>query len=231
MAGFSIVSVIRGDLEASLVWGVAAILSGGIFFLVSMKHRYLFLLASIGLINISMLPYTPTWAGTQLFAPPYYWGLLILLFSHMLILIGYFQFARKLDNRQDKVNRFTWVVYYWGLLLLPIVHLLIGLLMRDSAKLGFSGWLGLLSSAAAISIFIVHRYYPKLRIWSFYGNRFMPTLQKLFDLRWFWRSLWSLYRGFGRVVDLLTNVLEGDGGILWTLLLLVLFITLIRQIR
>jgi len=231
MAGFSIVSVIRGDLEASLVWGVAAILSGGIFFLVSMKHRYLFLLASIGLINISMLPYTPTWAGTQLFAPPYYWGLLILLFSHMLILIGYFQFARKLDNRQDKVNRFTWVVYYWGLLLLPIVHLLIGLLMRDSAKLGFSDWLGLLSSAAAISIFIVHRYYPKLRIWSFYGNRFMPTLQKLFDLRWFWRSLWSLYRGFGRVVDLLTNVLEGDGGILWTLLLLVLFITLIRQIR
>jgi len=231
MAGFSMVSVIRGELEASLVWGVASILSGGILFLASMNHRYLFLLAGIGLINISMLPYTPTWAGTQLFATPFYWGLFILLFSHVLILLGYFQIARRLDDRQEKVDRFTWIVYFWGLLLLPLVHLLIGILMRDSAMLGFSGWLGLLSSAAALSIFIVHRYYPKHRIWSFFGNRFMPRLQKLFDLRWFWRSLWSLYRGFGRAVDLLTKVLEGDGGILWTLLLLVLFITLIRQFR
>jgi len=231
MAGFSIVSVIRGDLEASLAWGVALLLSGGILFLVSVNHRYLLLLAGISLINISMLPYTPTWVGTQLFAPPFHWVLLILLFSHILILIGYFQIAHKLDDHEEKIGRFTWVVYFWGLFLLPLVHLLIGFLIGDSVPLGLSSWLGLLSSAAALSIFLVHRFYPELRIWSFYGNRFIPLLQKLFNFSWFWRSLWSLYRGLGRVVDLLTKVLEGDGGILWTLLLLVLFITLIRQFR
>lgn len=231
MAGFSIVSVIRGDLEASLAWGVALIMSGGIFFLVSVNHRYLLLLAGIGLLNISMLPYTPTWGGTQLFAPPFHWGLLILLFSHTIILIGYFRIARKLDDHEEKIGRFTWAVYFWGLILLPLIHLLIGFLMRDSVPLGLSSWLGLLSSAAALSIFLVHRFYPKLRIWSFPGNRFMPTLHKLFNFSWFWRSLRSLHRGMGRAVDLLTKVLEGEGGILWTLLLLVLFITLVRQFR
>ena len=231
MVGFSLVSVIRGDLDASLAWGVALILSGGILFLVSVNYRYLFLITGIGLINISMLPYTPTWVGTQLFAPPFSWGLLILLFSHILILFGYIQNTHKSDNNKEKIDRFTWAIYLWGLLLLPIVHMLIGFLMRDSAPVGLSSWIGFLSSGAALSIFLVHHFYPKLRIWSYNGNRFMPTLQKLINISWFWKSLVSLYRGLGRLVDLITKVLEGDGGILWTLLLLVLFITLIRQFR
>jgi len=42
------------------------------------------------------------------------------------------------------------------------------------------------------------------------------------------RIFWALYRLLGSVFGLAANLLEGDGGLLWTLLLLVLFITIFR---
>lgn len=229
LAGFVTVSFIRGNVDASLAWGVALIYSGGILFLVSVKHRFIFILAAISLMSISMLPYTPSWPGAQLFAPPFYWGQLLLLISHVLILLGFAQVAQKTVKEEQRYDRFTWAIYFWGLFLLPITHIFMGFLARDMAPLGLSRWLGFLSSAAAMSIFLVHYFFPKLQIWSLYRNRQKPVLQMSINFSWLWRSTWPLYRGLDRGVNLLTQVMEGDGGILWTLLLLVLFITLIRQ--
>ncbi|HCB01002.1 MAG TPA: hypothetical protein DEP19_01350, partial [Anaerolineae bacterium] len=44
-----------------------------------------------------------------------------------------------------------------------------------------------------------------------------------------YQGLWSLYRFFGRVSQIVTKTLEGEGGIMWTLLFLVLFVALITQ--
>jgi hypothetical protein len=44
----------------------------------------------------------------------------------------------------------------------------------------------------------------------------------------FARILWVIYRSLGRLFAYSANLLEGDGGLLWTLLLLVLFITIFQ---
>jgi hypothetical protein len=41
--------------------------------------------------------------------------------------------------------------------------------------------------------------------------------------------LWRVYRAIGRLFTYVANLLEGDGGLLWTLLLLVLFVSLLRE--
>jgi hypothetical protein len=41
--------------------------------------------------------------------------------------------------------------------------------------------------------------------------------------------LWRVYRAIGRLFAYAANLLEGDGGLLWTLLLLVLFVSLLRE--
>ncbi|HRQ23972.1 MAG TPA: hypothetical protein PLF42_11155, partial [Anaerolineales bacterium] len=41
--------------------------------------------------------------------------------------------------------------------------------------------------------------------------------------------LWSLYRGSARIAQTVTQTLEGEGGIMWTLLFLALFVSLLAQ--
>jgi hypothetical protein len=41
-------------------------------------------------------------------------------------------------------------------------------------------------------------------------------------------GLWQIYRTIGRLFIYASNLLEGDGGLLWTLLILVLFVSLLR---
>jgi hypothetical protein len=48
-------------------------------------------------------------------------------------------------------------------------------------------------------------------------------------LDWLYRAFWNLYRQLGRVSHAFTNLLEGESGIMWTLLFLVLFITVFTQ--
>jgi hypothetical protein len=46
---------------------------------------------------------------------------------------------------------------------------------------------------------------------------------------WFFRGMWGLYRQIGRFSNTFSAILEGDGGFMWTLLFMVLFISLISQ--
>jgi hypothetical protein len=46
---------------------------------------------------------------------------------------------------------------------------------------------------------------------------------------WFFNGLWSLYRLAGRLFNTLSAILEGDGGFMWTILFLVLLISLMTQ--
>lgn len=48
-------------------------------------------------------------------------------------------------------------------------------------------------------------------------------------LDWSYRALWGLYRRAGVVSNSFTSMLEGESGIMWTLLFLVLFITVFTQ--
>jgi hypothetical protein len=41
--------------------------------------------------------------------------------------------------------------------------------------------------------------------------------------------LWVIYRLLGRISQAITTTLEGEGGIMWTLLFLILFISFITQ--
>jgi hypothetical protein len=48
----------------------------------------------------------------------------------------------------------------------------------------------------------------------------------LLSLRWLYRLTWALYERVGQIVSWLSIILEGEGGVLWTLFLLVLLMTL-----
>jgi hypothetical protein len=55
----------------------------------------------------------------------------------------------------------------------------------------------------------------------------VKSINSAFSLSWIYAIINSAYRIFSRVIDFITNVLEGEGGLLWVLLWIVLFLAIL----
>ena len=118
------------------------------------------------------------------------------------------------------VERWVWFIYPFGLALLPIMLFLFGVwTMLERGGMPVFGWLeGLVAVILATILGLL--LYQRFRISEEAINRF----QSILSLNWLYRSLWMIYRTLGRSIAFISTVFEGEGGLLWTLLLLVLFL-------
>jgi hypothetical protein len=57
----------------------------------------------------------------------------------------------------------------------------------------------------------------------------LPFLSDLLHLDWLYRSIWFIFGLLGRLISVATAMLEGDGGVLWALLLLALLVSLVGR--
>jgi hypothetical protein len=58
----------------------------------------------------------------------------------------------------------------------------------------------------------------------------LQRIDQLISLQWFYDSLSWVYNAIGQVLSFITSLLEGEGGILWALLLVALLVSLIAQL-
>jgi len=239
LASLSLASAIRGQSDASLAWGIALLLSGGLLFLLSARHRYLNVILFFGLLDISGLPFTPSGEGALLYSPPYKIILVVFLVAQALFLLGYARHGLRPEGSLAGVERWVWVIYPWGLILLPLTSGFIawgdGLspIGQTLSKLNLVRIVpGLASIALALTIrFLARRRLAKSRFNLANLQRMGVILQSVFSFSWFYKILWRAYRSTGRLISFINGVLEGEGGVLWTLLLLVLLLAFVAQTR
>lgn len=230
LASFSSIAAIRGQGEASAAWGIVLLLSGGLLFLMSSRNRYILILAFFGLVGLSALPFTPAWAGVYLFTAPFGLWMILLLFVQVSLLIGYVKFTLLPGDQLSGVERWVWVIYPLGLAIIPFTQLIIGLSGNWRLPTNLLDWYGLVPVVFSGLAFLLYKRLSDIALWKRITGSFVPLTQNFFSLNWLYRSIWLVYIGLGRIVRLLSRILEGEGGILWALLLLVLFVTLITQI-
>ena len=150
-----------------------------------------------------------------------------LLLAQALLLAGYLRHAMRPSLRVnfDTLDRATQYVYPLGL----------GIMLGTVLFLGVWGWKGALQLGAWFPALIgtllggaTIWLAPRLRMLTpIRAHWIRPTADSWMD--WFFRGLWGLYRLIGRLSNSVTTLLEGDGGFMWTLLFMVLFISLIVQ--
>jgi hypothetical protein len=69
---------------------------------------------------------------------------------------------------------------------------------------------------------------PRLRILNPVRAHWVrPTNTSWLD--WVYQALWYVYRQLGRASNVISTVLEGESGVMWTLLVLVLFVSFFAQ--
>jgi hypothetical protein len=229
MASMSLAAAVRGQPSASLSWGVAMLLSGGLLFLLSARHRNLLPISLAGFLGLSMLPFTPTWEAGKLYTAPLNIFLLIYVLAQVLFLAGYLRHALRPGLSLNGVERWVWLIYPAGILLLPVAFFLTGIWYWREQGLGpinlgrlFPGVIILALLCAGI---ILREYIP---LWP---NRATARLKSIFSFQWLYGLLWRTYHGVSGLAGFISVVLEGEGGVLWALLILTLLIAFIFQGR
>jgi hypothetical protein len=230
MSALSIAAAIRGNSAGSAAWGVALLLFGGISFLYSARQVWFTrILAVLGILLLA-LPFTLTasgWLG-EFPLPVLFWPLFVV--AHIMLVVGYIRHLFRVgDTTFAELPRWAQAAYPIGL----------GLLVITALVSGFWGWPGALQMGAWIVALILAilgglAVFSVFRFGSFVSPpaplpiqssapRFVILQDALVGL------LWRVYRAIGRLFTYVANLLEGDGGLLWTLLLLVLFVSLLRE--
>jgi len=228
MAALSLAAAVRGQVDASLALGIALLLSGSVLFLFSARHRLLLPIALLGLLGFSGLPYTPAWQAMRLYTPPIGVWVFLFLFAQALLLAGYARHAFRPDPQLNGAERWVWMIYPWGLILLPLTGFLVawwGRLAGAQFPTLSGSWPSLIAMGLAIVLVILAQNIPRLPV------RLVRSLDVVFSFGWFYRLFWGVYRLVGRSLALFNLILEGEGGILWTILLLTLLLSLLGQNR
>lgn len=215
-----IVSILRSQTEAGMAWGLAGLFSGGLLFLASVRSKVSLWITIFGALGLIALPYTPAWNSLGIFTAPLTISMVFFFFAMVLIAWGFIRHASVEKAYPDGIEQWIKVVYPLGLVILPITHIGLGLMMRpEIEEVSISGWLlGLIILILAIlGVF-----------WQRRGGQVPGLVGKLIhsliSLGWLYSFLRALFSFVERFINFITKVLEGEGGFLWVLLWIVLFL-------
>jgi hypothetical protein len=223
-ASLAVAESLRGNPAGSTGWGVGLILCGGLLFLFSARRRSILWLPFLGLWALSTLPFSLTGSAWQsgntiswIFIVPF-------LPAQALLMAGFLRHVlHPGETSLESQEKWVKVIYPTGLLIVLGVALLLGLWGWTGARIIGLWWLSIVVILLTGGItFLALRVLVKRPV----GN---PSGQwtQIFRLERFYSFLNGVYALFRRIADVVTGFLEGDGGLLWSFLLLVLILSIL----
>ncbi|HKY54190.1 MAG TPA: hypothetical protein VJM08_07795 [Anaerolineales bacterium] len=227
MGALAIAAALRANPIGAAAWGCALILSGSALFLSSEQNRWVKRVSLIGVRGISALPFSLSATGWNSGEFNVWLAWPFLLGSHAMLMAGFIRHSQRTLPRSGDENQPVWArnVYPIGIFLLLMMVLLLGLYGWAGA-LQFGNWImALIASVLTIGLLWLT---PRLRILNPVRAHWVrPTGTSWLDRSY--QLLWGLYQQLARLSHAFTNMLEGESGIMWTLLFLALFISFFTQ--
>jgi hypothetical protein len=234
VAGMAVGSTIRGRPDAALAWGITILLAGGMILLFTARRRSMMFIPALVFIGLTGLPFTPSASGWNgLVVLPFTVLDVISIVAHSLLLLGFIRHL--LADRPDlgKMERWIQLMYPFGLFILAASYWFVGIAgWQGSLSVGV--WWGAAASVLLTSggLVLLVRYLQAAAREESTSNWVIVTIRSvsrvlslIFRLDWVYRFFWSVYSLLQKLVRFLTLILEGDGGVLWALLLLALLAT------
>ncbi len=224
MASLSIAASLRGNPTGSIGWGVMLILGGGLLFLFSARQRSILWLPLLGLWGLSALPFSPTASAWQTGNQNSWLFVIPFLPAQALLMAGFIRHAlHPGETSLESQERWVKVLYPTGLSLLAGIAILLGLWGWDGARSLGLWWAAIIVNVlaggfTALALTVLVRLVPA-------GGSTQWT--RIFRLERLYKTLTAIYDFFRRIADMITSSLEGEGGLLWSLLLLALILSVL----
>ncbi len=236
LAGLAVASAVNGNPQASIAWGLVLVLPGSMLFFFSASRRRNMLLPGLAMLGMLGLPYNPAavgWAGIT--GPSVRFSSFIFLLAVVFLVWGYFRHAFQPRDELHRMERWIHTVYPTGLLLLIAGHWVIGIFgWQGSLSLGVWWASAAATLIAGIGIFLAFFLPRKIGLEAIniewvrvFGRQAGGMLGDFLRLNWLFRFFAWSYGLLQNIVQLMAAVFEGDGGVLWSLVMLALLISLI----
>jgi hypothetical protein len=146
-------------------------------------------------------------------------------FAHIALLIGYLRHSRRQTEPLVGVERWVQVIYPLGLIMLPVTYILSAIFSPEVPGTAAPPFWPIILSVGIAGVGGI-LYWKKVVL----PTRVFDLLDSVFSLRWLYPVLAWLYQFAGRVAREVSLLLEGEGGVLWALVVLVLLVSILAQI-
>ncbi|MDH5507549.1 MAG: hypothetical protein OEZ02_10040 [Anaerolineae bacterium] len=227
MTALAVGAALRGLPGAAIAYGTACLYGGGLMFFSFARKPAMKALFFIGMLGLLALPFSPSLAGGELFAAGFNPLAIAFLLPQALVLLGFARHAMHPGSELGRAERWVWVVYPLGLALLPLTHFAAGVwfAVPIAGQAGSPPWwpgvAAVLLAAGGGFLIKQQRQLPP---------NIISTAENVFSLDWLFRSGRWAFNFVAEVIFFLTRLLEGEGGMLWALLLLTLLVSLLTQV-
>jgi hypothetical protein len=226
MSSLAVAAALRANPVGAAAWGCAIVLSGGALFLSSEPNKWLARALFVGVWGISALPFSLTATGwsSGRFVPLLGWlSWPFLIAAHAMLIAGFLRHSQRTVTRAPNEDQPAWAknVYPIGISILLLTTILLGVFGWNGALQSGNWFAGLLVLLLTLGLLWLT---PRLRILNPVRAHWVrPANESWFD--WAYRAVWNLYRRLRRISNGISSVLEGQSGVMWTLLFLALFIS------
>jgi hypothetical protein len=227
MASLAIAENLNGNPTGSTGWGVGMIMGGGILFLFSARNKKILWLPLLGLWVVSTLPFSITASSWKTGGSISWLFLIPLCCAQAFLLAGLFRhLIRPGETSLETQEKWIKVIYPAGLLILALSALILGLWGWAGALTVGLWWLAtVVCLVAAGCYFLTRRNLIRIPL----ENNTVQWI-RIFQIQRPYRMVAIIYNHMRSVVDAITAALEGEGGLLWSLLLLVLIFSVISTL-
>ena len=234
MGGLAVLTALSGQDLLSLVWGLLFTTVGGVLWLYTVRGRGFAILPIFALLSLSALPFTPAalaWPS----ATDQPGNRILMLLIVFILSLGYIRHAWRPEPKPAEIENWGLLTYSIGLFSLAGSAWLITILgMPDGLSVGW--WPGgvIIIGLTAGGAVLLNRGFgfsgqaESQQTWySTMLRQVGNGLASFLRLGW----LYKLFDGIFRVIQFflltLESVFEGDGGVLWSLLILALLLTVL----
>lgn len=232
----ALIAFLRGSMDALVGISIMMVVGGSVLFLFLPRKQKAGVLLPLILPVMFAIPFTPTAA-----IPLAIWGdraevaNFFLLLSLTLLIGGVIRHSSRIEGKQKKLEDWVWLFQITGLIIVAIAPWIAEIFSLEKLR-SLKYWWFPVSLAVIIGLaifldFLQRRSANNLinRIKEYF-KRMEPVIlniDKLFRFNWIVRLFEATGTFIGSAIGFLVRILEGDGGILWSFLLLILLASLL----
>ena len=210
--------------EGSIGWGVALILGGGLLFLFSSRRRNIVWLPLLSLWGLSALPFSLTASGWETGNQNSWLFVIPFLPAQALLISGAVRhMLHPGETSLESQERWTRFLYPAGLFVLAGIMVFLGIGGWEGSHRIGQIWAAIIANLLAVGLIIL-----VLTIFT----RSIPVASpsqwtRIFRLEWLFGTLSTVGGYFSKTAEIITKTLEGEGGLLWSFLLLTLILSVL----
>jgi hypothetical protein len=223
---FCIIAALQSEPESTQIWGTSLLFSGTILSLSSVMNKGFKWLPFLGLLGLLPLPLMPNILGLSLLSGENLFISLVISIVWALYIFGYLKFLILDYQSVEPVEGFDRItkpavivilvmVYYWIIVSIGGFQVIINPLVTNN------WWVGIIICGLVIGFRLIELIgFPARLI------KYSEPILQILSFNWLERMLEWIFETISVSLTLIAKILEGRGGVLWSLLITISLITM-----